>query len=415
MRIIQFTVENHKSFKDETTLSLVSTALKDEPQFRIPSDYVRQGILPVAGVFGANASGKSNILNALLMMRRHVLNSYRLQPDEPIPWMPWRLKNEGLTHYCLEFEIEDVRFEYGFGHNSELVRFEWLYRWQTNRRQVIFERGFEGNGPWYFGPSFTGPKSMLASQTRPNCLFLAICAQNNHDVLTEVYLAFSRGIRAEAPIELKGYPLFPEDSPILQDEHRERVRNLLKAIDVGCEDFEKEEFEIPFATELERLLQPEALEALKRNTTSKKLFQIRLIRGKGADSWTLPPDAESRGTSVMLQRINDLLSHEQGVLVVDELETSLHPDLCAAIIKLYTTENLGGKQLIFTSHDRGLLNQLRRDEVIFVEKDREGLSTLTPLSDYQIRDRDNKTELHAQGRLGGVPILGELSGVWSQG
>lgn len=117
----------------------------------------------------------------------------------------------------------------------------------------------------------------------------------------------------------------------------------------------------------------------------------------------------------MLQRINDLLSHEQGVLVVDELETSLHPDLCAAIIKLYTTENLGGKQLIFTSHDRGLLNQLRRDEVIFVEKDREGFSTLTPLSDYQIRDRDNKTELHAQGRLGGVPILGELSGIWSQG
>lgn len=417
MRIIQFTVENHKSFKDETTLSFVSTQLKDKPEFRIPTNYAKQGLLPVVGLFGANASGKSNILDAMLMMRGHVINSYSLQPDALIPWQPWRLKNEGLTRYCLEFELNHVRFEYGFAHNQTEFRYEWLYRWQTNRRQIIFERGFEGSEPWYFGPSLTGPKSILASQTRSNCLFLAVCAQNNHETLSKVFLAFSKGIRIEAPIQLNGYPVFPEKSPILLPENRQKVLTILRAIDIGCDNFVVEEVEHQVPLALEKLLQPEILETLRKDSSlTKSFFQIRLLRGNGSDSWGLPPEAESRGTCVMLQRINDLLRHEQGVFVVDELETSLHPDLCAAIIDLYTSEsaNQGGKQLLFTTHNRGLLNNLRRDEAVFVEKDHRGVSTLVPLSDYQIRDRDNKASLHEQGRLGGVPVLDDLSGIWSE-
>ncbi len=413
MRIIQFTLKNHASFRDEAVLSLVSTALKDAPDFRIQSDFVKQGILPVVGVFGANASGKSSLLEALIWMRRHVINSYRQHPGEAIPWMPWQLKTEGVTEYCLEFESNQIRYEYGFAHDDKKFQYEWLYRWQTSRRQVIFERGFEGE-PWYFGPSLTGPKTVLASQTRANSLFLSVCAQNNHEILTDVFLAISKGIRAEAPIELNGYPLFPENSPILLPENKTRVRAILRAIDVGCDDFAIEEHEQQLPTALEKFFMPEALEVFRNTSNSKSLFKVNLLRGTGAEQWTLPPEAESRGTSVMLQRINDFLRHEHGVLIVDELETSLHPDICAAIIKLYTTKssNLDGRQLIFTSHDRGLLNELRRDEVVFVEKDRVGVSTLVSLSDYQIRDRENKRELHEQGRLGGIPILGEFSTIW---
>lgn len=120
---------------------------------------------------------------------------------------------------------------------------------------------------------------------------------------------------------------------------------------------------------------------------------------------------ESGGTNVLLQRVNDLMQLTGGVIMIEEFETSLHPDVCAAIIDLFTSEraNERGVQLLFTTHSRSLMEHLRRDEVVLVEKDREGRSALTCAADYKdLRARDSLERAYASGRVGAVPLLLEL-------
>jgi predicted ATPase len=103
-------------------------------------------------------------------------------------------------------------------------------------------------------------------------------------------------------------------------------------------------------------------------------------------------------------------------LIVDEIDTSLHPDLCAAIVNLFTDPrtNPNGAQLLFSTHERDLLNHLRRDEVVLVDKGRDGASRLSVASDFDVRGRQELRRVHAEGRLGGVPVLADLRAAWAK-
>lgn len=422
MRIIRFTVENHRSLRRETELSFVSTAQADEPTFRIPSRFTSHGLLPVMGIYGANASGKSNLIDALRLLGQHVARSYNLQPGEPMPWAPWRMERGAQappTRMVLDFEHDDTRYQFGLTYRESGVQQEWLYRWVTSRRQLLYERDIHAEVIWQFGSALTGQKHQLAEQTRPNALFLSLAKQNNHEMLGHVAAALQSGLRFEAEIELRGTPLFLPSAPILRPENRALVRNMLAAADVGCCDFRDEEIDVEFPTQLFEMLRPEAAAVISAQVGRQKKFRrIILSHGSTDDNpvWELPLDMESRGTQILLQRINDLLLHEHGVLVIDELDTSLHPDLCAQLVRLYASAsaNKAGRQLLFTTHDRGLLRELRRDEVLLFDKSRNGESTLASLSDFrQVRGRDDLRALHESGAIGGIPVLSDFSHAWN--
>lgn len=424
---LRFTVTNHGSFREPAEVSFISTARRDEPAWRMASARVPHGVLPAVGLWGANASGKSQLIDSLLSMRDAVHASHALWPATArVPWNPWRLDQRGPpTRMELELLIDDVRFAFGFAFSASGFAEEWLFRWEGSRRQCLYHRDVSQPEPkrFYFGPSLRGSRQAIAAMTRANSLFLSTAAQQNHDTLFPVYRAIVDGIQPGLPVELGGYPLFDADDPIFDDRDRAKLIRLFQAADIGICDVKVETADDDAMTlisrlpqDLDQIFKPEFIAQVQQHRTRKRSRLLLMHRSEDGDGdgWMLPPEKESRGTKVLIVRIRDVLrSLARGtLLVVDELDTSLHPDLCAAIVDLFTAQatNPSGAQLLFTTHDRGLLARLRTDEVVMVDKSWSGVSSIRAASDYKgLRTRDDLREAHEQGRIGGVPVLSEFN------
>jgi len=418
--ILRFGVENFRSFRDRAELSFVSTARRDEPSHRFESPGAAHGVLPVVGLWGANASGKSNLLFALVELHGLVKRSFTgLQPGQPVPWAPWRLDKGGdapPTTMDIDLLVDGVRHHYGFRYSSERIIEEWLYAWPVGSQRVLFHRNHDEDDPWYFGPSLKDTRRVQKA-TRPNSLYLSAAAQHNHAYLGQVYKALVGSMVAVPLLDTKGHPVFAPSSALLEPSLRPVLMSLLAAADFGVTGVREVEL-------------PEATENLRANLSSSgnpdfdgfladieqrgPLKELWLTHGApGEDGWESPPALESRGTHVFLHRM-DLMFQvlRNGALwIIDEIDMSLHPDLCRAIVQLFTNPsvNKAGAQLLFTTHDRGLLSVLRTDEVVLVEKGRDGASTLHVASDFKTyRTRDDLRQVHEQGRIGGVPVLGDL-------
>lgn len=423
MQLLRFSVTNFACFRDVAEVSFVSASLKDQPDFRIHHPSLSYGILPVLGVYGANAAGKSFLLESLTSHLSLVRHSFSFQPEQDIPWNPWKLEKESdskPSEFDIDVSIGGTRYQYGFTYNSEAFLEEWLYRWQP-RRQVLFERKTDDDEPWYFGPALTGEKVSLSKLTRRNSLFLSTAAQNNHETLGAVHRALTTEIRREKRIELSGYPLFTKSDPIIDPERRDQVEAAIKAFDIGIKRIRVERLPKdpqPNEEKLSEFLKPQGLELLRETLLNDDgYFRIVLEReGPDGKTWTLPPHSESRGTHILLRRIDDFMSLESGVIVIDELETSLHPEVCASLLKLFTSEesNTRGVQMLFSTHSRSILDQLRRDEVILIDKEPDGASQVSSAADYKdIRSRQSLRVLHERGQVGSVPILGNLDPIWN--
>lgn len=425
--LLRFSLENFRSFRGPAELSFVATARKDEPSWTSVSRHVPHGVLPVVGVWGANASGKSNLLGGLLELQRLVRDSWtRVEPHAAIPWSPWRLRREAgdpSTRMELDLLIEgDVRISFGVKIDARGVAEEWLFRWESSRRQVLFHRNHDEADPWYFGPAMTGPRAQIAKVTRANSLFLSAAAQHNHPALLPIYEAIVEGMIPERGIALHGYPLFSPEHPLLAPSFRPALLRLLASADLGVVDLRTSEVKPEWPTDdAERMFRPEFIDEVREQFSAKaRLVKLHLKHGSPGDPWELPPELESRGTHVFLARVSDVVEALLGgrLLVFDEIDTSLHPDLCEAIVGIFADprSNPKGAQLLFTTHDRGLLGRLRTDEVVLVDKDREGVSQLAVASDFRgLRSRDDMRRAHEQGRLRGVPVLGDLAGLVADG
>ncbi len=431
--IVGFTVENFRSFRDETEVSFVSTARRDAPTHRLACPGTRHGVLPVLGVWGANASGKSNLLRAVGELKNLVEHSFtRLGAEAPIPWTPWRMRDDAEpTRIEVEFTVPaeesgaPVRHVLVVEWTAAGIAYEALYAWPLGTRRLLYERDADASPPFRPGRSLrqAGPAWQA---TRPNSLFLSAAAQFNHPQLLPVHRALTRGITVAAWDEAApGSPfLFDPRSPLLQPENRPRLLKLMQAADLAVVDVElrpREDIRSALATMFRQAGEDGAKRA-QRIEASPPPVELRLVHGpdETGETWTCPSELESDGTRKLLALLDTLLPvlDEGGLWVVDELDRSLHPDLCKAIVGLFTDPdtNSRGAQLLFATHSRDLLDGLRSDEVLLVDRDASGASRLTPASDYRrLRTRDSLQRAHRQGRIGGVPILAGLGAALSPG
>ncbi len=421
--LVELRVGNHRSVRDEQVLTMaagrVGAAADPRPR-RVAGHDVR--LLPVAALYGANACGKSNLLAAAAFVRAAVVDSHRRwQPDGGVPREPfaWGPHTGAPSLYEVTILVDGTRYEYGFVVDDERFVEEWLYAWPRGRKQVWLAR--EGND-FKFGDRLRGENRLIAQVTRPNALFLSAAAQHQHQQLLPVYRWFSGlrmvGVRGrhrrgfgEMPLELWlsrvladrdrvgiQTDLFPEDDG--KADVAEALRTFLRAADVGIIDVKLAEDD---DDELARRGHGRGPRVLLRHRSSTGL------------AW-LPLDEESQGTLTLLRMVPPLLGvlAGGGVLVVDELEASLHPLLGLEVVRQFNdpTSNPHNAQLLFTTHDTNLLGSLtgdpplRRDQIWLTEKDQEGATSLCPLTDYRPRKAENLERGYLQGRYGAVPIVG---------
>lgn len=415
--LIEFKVKNFRSFRDEAVLSMVASADKSLPKNTIAvPEFGGRSLLRSAVVYGANASGKSNLIAAAQFVDEFVNTSMERKLSSPIEVTPFLLVAEPVTA-PVEFEVtfidsQNVRYQYGFHVTTQKVVREWLVAYPKGLPQTWFEREhLEGSEPeWYFGRNLKGKNSQVAELTRPDVLFLSNAAKLNHRQLGDVFEWFQKSLRVMSVDELSPSLYIYSASRAKDDEQlQERIRSLLAVADFGISDFDiREEIYI------EQDLPEEMPSELRKLLLNKKRLDVYMLHPVGMENEVaLPLDEESKGTQRFFALSAPLVEVlENGwTLFVDELDASLHPLLVRYLVELFHNPQINpkGAQLIFNTHDTTLMDGslFRRDQIWFVEKDRQGCSHLYPLLDYSPRKDEALAKGYLLGRYGAIPFLSE--------
>lgn len=421
--LTRFIVHNHRSLRDEQTLSLGTDRSYTHPLIAPPSG---QAVVRVAGLFGANASGKSNVIDALRLMRTAVLDSQaRWTPGQPLR-LPYALRRAPLDHpstYAVDFVLEATAWQYGFTYAGAAVQSEWLHQWPDRRKRVLFER--TGTALHFPGRNLKGQNRAIEKLTRADSLFLSAAAQQGHEQLLPIFQWFQETLRF-ADLANQEERLFYTLNRATQDENfRRRVVELLQAADTGIVDLKTEQHgpykRDPTQVGNATLLHSNVVELAGDRLVSGPLQASTLTflhRGE-EDTWLSHFD-ESEGTSSLFALAGPLLAaltHGR-VLCVDELDACLHPLLMARMVRLFQdpTTNPKGAQLVFSGHGVSLLGTmggadptLHRDEVWLCEKGMQGDTRVIRLAESEVRKDERLDRRYLQGRYGGIPMLGDLA------
>lgn len=407
--LIEFRVENHRSIREEQVLTMEAGRSSDEtaPHVRLVDGH-RTPLVTAAAIYGANASGKSNLLSGLAYMRRAVVDSHRFwDPDGGVPRDPfaWGECRSKPSLYEVTFIENKIRYRFGFVVDDEAVLEEWLHAWPHGRQQIWYERDCN---QIKLGENLKGENRIVEEVTRPNALFLSAAAQLRHRQLSVLYQWFSR-IQITGSLQrmhrfrrhglgfaltLPGGGRMPFwDS---EDDHLvAQIRDLLKAADLGIQDFR-------YSSDPDQ-------------QDRRSLYFLHDAENR--DAW-LPLREESEGTRALVELARPVIGAlSQGrLLLVDELERSMHPILAMHVLRQFRDPQTNPQhaQLLFTTHDTNLLGTsagpaaLDRDQVWLTEKTPEGGTIVYPLTDYKPRKHENLERGYLQGRYGAIPFLAPL-------
>lgn len=426
--LIRFRARNFRSLKEEQELSLVASSLKDSPEAVTKVDGLDLGLVRVAAIYGANASGKSNVIKALAYMSSAVQSSQReWAPEGPIPREPFLLDPRSRldpSTFEVDLLLDGVRFHYGFSLNDREVLDEWLDAYPTGSKPVRKQMWFKRDGKKFtFGNKMGGDNSAIERLTRPNSLFLSAAAQNNHESLLPVYKWFAEHFTYV--LKDRG-PLARETAEMCKDKTlKSSLLNLLRIADLGVVGLGVREVDLfSWSSEAgeeeagnaeDELVQVmnNLFQVLKKRHVPEKAHIVDLIhKGVAQEGVTLREYNESAGTLAFFGLLGPVLraTNSGGTVCVDELDASLHPLLALEVVRLFNDPKLNprGAQIIFTTHDTNILDRasLRRDQIWFTEKDAEGGTHLYPLTDFKPRKNENLERGYLQGRYGAVPFIG---------
>ena len=421
--LIEFSVTNYRSILERQSLNMVaSTYFKELESLNtfIPDhgDVVPR-LLRSTVLYGPNASGKSTLVQALKFVEEQVLNSQKeSQAGDEIDVTPFRLTAESRaadSEFEISFVEQGVRYEYGFRCNRERFTEEWLFAYPLGRAQKWFHRVFDvktGKDAYKFSASFLGgrQRQTLALQTRSNALFLSTAIQLNNEQLKPAFDWFKLRLRVVDSVNglSSGYTL----RRCAEDTDRSRIVEFMNSADLSITDIQVKE--TSFSGDLLPKDMPASVRAeLVKDMAGKKMMEPLFFHKdvNTQEAVEFDESEESDGTRALFAFAGPWLDViENGrVLVVDELDTSLHPLLVHHLVKRLHKEGTNA-QLIFTTHDTTLLSQklLRRDQVWFMEKNAKCATWLYPLSDFSPRDSEAVERGYLNGRYGGIPFLKDL-------
>jgi hypothetical protein len=451
--LVQFSVENYRSFHSEEILSMIPAKSRIHPKHVLRSEEKGRRVraLPLAVLYGANASGKSNLIRAMRCARKLVVDGTR--SESQIPVQPFQLASEARgkgSRFEFVLKHDDVLYTYGFVVTAQEVKEEWLFGVFAKNEVRLFERVTEdGRARVEVGARLASTKGerqrlqFVAAGTRPNQLFLTEAHERNVEPLEPLLHWFREHLTIISP-EARYQPLVLRAHS--DKEFAEFVADVLSTADTGIKGLSIEDTKLDDRRVWENLpddAKKEFLEALRQSPSrsvgvavGKALYAFRQQADEEVQVLTLQTRhsaddgkhvffdirAESDGTHRLMHLAPALLNLRKSddVYVIDELDRSLHPHLCRMYLDafLFNITDRGCRgQMIVTTHETSLLDLdlLRRDEIWFVEKDTQGASHLTSLAEFRVKADLRISKGYLSGRFGAIPFVGDVRRLFPAG
>ncbi len=422
--LVQFSVDNFRSFRNKIVFSMVASPIKELPSHIISCDSLK--LLKTGILYGANASGKTNLLKAINFMKNFVLNSTKdkdfLKSFSKDLFQLNKKNLESPSEFEVVFLIEEILYRYGFTILNDEIDKEWLYSTNTKSRKpresLLFSRERdeitvgtkfkEGNGK--------------TKMTRPNSLFLTLTAMLNGTVSTEIVKWFENII-----IILEAREIDPLNTVHLLEKKNIDLKDVLHFLskadfNIKAISIEPQNISTNGVPEYlkEVILENEKTDIVKGYNvkTTHQLFDSNddLSGEKELELFY----HESKGTQKFFHLIGPILQtiKNNGILFIDEIESSLHPLLTRVIIETFTnnTDRNNHSQAVFTTHDTSHLDGslFRRDEIWFSDKDFQGGTVLFSLAQYKqpqgkVRNDEVFRKNYLNGKYGAIPIINSES------
>lgn len=392
--LIQFSVENFKSFKDRAVLSLEASSDKEMPENLAENG--KKKYLKVISIFGANAAGKSNIFHALTAAIALIRQSNNMQIGEPLSLIvPFKFDEKKAgepSSFEFVFITHGEKYVYGFSATRKRITEEYLYVYHTSRASTVFER--TGDDYTFTSPKIKREMEPLTKRNTSNKLFLATATQWNCDETQIPFLWFTQ--------EINTYPadtdeLFRSIVPMFENDKDGSLKrftmDFLHEADINIDDFEFE----------------------SRETKPVRIETIHTVEdASGKKQYKLPFGEESQGTKhlFLLAPILNKAFETGETVCIDEFDMSIHTLLVEYLIGLFNDPeiNANNAQLILSTHSVSLMSLkiLRRDQIYFVEKDEKtGASELYSLDEFSPRKHEDVRKAYLLGRYGAIPNIPE--------
>ncbi|MEG4441198.1 ATP-binding protein [Microcoleus sp. AT9_B5] len=373
-------------------------------------------LLKSAAIYGANASGKSNLVAAINFMKWFVLNSSKeTQVSDAIDIEAFRLSTETEkepSFFEIVFILEGKTFRYGFEVNAREVVSEWLFQADDSEEKMLFERDFDN----YILDDFPEGQG-ISDKTRSNALFLSVVAQFNGKISGKILLWFSKNLQLISGLQDTQYRKETLES-FENDRHRHDIIEFIKKLDLGIAD-------------IEIINQPVFVIANNTAVYGSSYGSLYPISVTQTTVQTSHPKYDADGKQTSMERF-DMEKHESEgtnklfalagilldtlrtgkILLIDELDARLHPLITRELICLFNSNetNPHNAQLIFTTHDTNLLTSktLRKDQIWFTEKDNKGATDLYSLVEYKVGKNASFERDYMIGKYGAIPFIGNF-------
>ncbi len=425
--LIDFSVENFLSVKEEVCFSLLASSDKSLDNNLITGEKAlkKDSLLRSAVLYGANASGKSNVIKALGNLKYLIITSSQNIPGQNIRFLPFKLDEKCLlkpSKFNINFVQGGIRYNYKVSFTCEKVIDESLYYYPKGTEAIIFERNDTINY------KFTIDKSKqkgMAERTLENVFYLSNSAQQNYDKTIKPFEWFSNVLDVIGPTEkLDKHATFK-----LMDKDEKLKNVVLKALvvaDLGINDLHISIKEMSIDDFM--ILSPEKSKTFIEmsnksdyvNHIDLKFFHSGFDKKHNKIGVQFDIDEESDGTQKLFLLIGPWLNSLKNgsILIIDELDSKLHPFLCKYLIDMFNNSeiNTNNSQLLFTTHNSTFLDQdiFRRDQIWFTEKDAEfGNTNLFSLLEFKQRRDTNIEKGYLAGRYGAVPFIKNIESVFS--
>ncbi len=428
--LLDFSVGNFRSFKEIVTFSMVASSISELDETHTINGKNAPKGLKSAAIYGANASGKSNIIAALGFVRSFVINSAKeSQVLEKISVEPFRLNDQTAkqpSFFQVNFICDGTQYRYGFEVDADIIHSEWLFSKvlkSPGPEATLFRRS---NQKITLGSKFKEGEG-LQTKTRPNALFISTVALFNGEIAGRVVQWFS-SYNVIVGTRDSDYLEYTAREYLNNPDFQETFLRLLKVADLGIETVSIEERQLG-AQDIPAVFSAD----LTRELTGRKIFGIKtghkLYNDRGESKEAVEFDLlsnESEGTQKMFSfagPIIDTLKNGK-ILFIDEFDAKLHPALAEAILEIFnsTKSNPKNAQLVFATHTTHFLNKdlLRRDQIWFTNKDRFGATSLYSLVEYRddsnlkVRPDASFEKNYYLGRYRATPNVGSLSDIFSE-